>query len=106
MTPINNSDTAWLIVCDYNQDNDLPYEDLKEDILNPEVNSDINNSSPKIGGYEYGHYKHPAFELDWSFYVGAEWERYVATPATMSDRVGGTWYYSQYVGGSVHHETT
>ena len=37
MTPINNSDTAWLIVSDYNQDNDLPYEDLREDILNPEV---------------------------------------------------------------------
>jgi hypothetical protein len=38
MTPINNSDTAWLIVSDYNQDNDLPYEDLREDILNPETN--------------------------------------------------------------------
>jgi hypothetical protein len=39
MTPINNSDTAWLIVSDYNQDNNLPYEDLREDILNPEINS-------------------------------------------------------------------
>ncbi len=39
MNPINNSDTAWLIVTDYNQDNDLFYEDLREDILNPEINS-------------------------------------------------------------------
>jgi hypothetical protein len=38
MTPINNSDTAWLIVSDYNQDNDLSYEELREDILNPNVN--------------------------------------------------------------------
>ncbi len=38
MNPINNSDTAWLIVTDYNQDNNLPYEDLREDILNPEIN--------------------------------------------------------------------
>ncbi len=38
MNPINNSDTAWLIITDYNQDNDIPYEDLKEDILNPNTN--------------------------------------------------------------------
>ncbi len=39
MTPINNSDTAWLIVSDYNQDNNLPYEELREDVLNPDVNN-------------------------------------------------------------------
>jgi hypothetical protein len=33
MTPINNSDTAWLIVSDYNQENNLPYEELREDVL-------------------------------------------------------------------------
>lgn len=38
MTPINNSDTAWLIVADYNQDNGRFHEELREDILNPEVN--------------------------------------------------------------------
>jgi hypothetical protein len=38
MLPINNSDTAWLIVTDYNQDNNLLYEDLRNDILNPETN--------------------------------------------------------------------
>ncbi len=37
MTPINNSDTAWLIVSDYNQDNNLPYETLREDIHNPDT---------------------------------------------------------------------
>jgi hypothetical protein len=36
--PINNSDTAWLIVSDYNQDNSIGYPDcLREDIYNPEV---------------------------------------------------------------------
>jgi len=38
MIPINNSDTAWLIVTDYNQDNDLPYEELREDILTSDGN--------------------------------------------------------------------
>jgi hypothetical protein len=38
MTPINNSDTAWLIVSDYNQDNDLYHEELRDDILDPDVN--------------------------------------------------------------------
>ena len=38
MTPINNSDTAWLITTDFNQDNNLPYIDLKQDIISPDVN--------------------------------------------------------------------
>ncbi len=38
MIPINNSDTAWLIVSDYLQDNNLPYEDLKKDITSPDIN--------------------------------------------------------------------
>ncbi len=38
MLPINNSDTAWLIVSDFNQDNNKFYEELREDILNPETN--------------------------------------------------------------------
>ncbi len=38
MIPINNSDTAWLIITDYNQDNDILYQDLRNDILNPEIN--------------------------------------------------------------------
>lgn len=40
MTPINNSDLAWLVVSDYNQDNDIGYPDaLREDIYNPEINT-------------------------------------------------------------------
>jgi hypothetical protein len=38
MIPINNSDTAWLIITDYNQDNSLPYEDLLQDIYCPSIN--------------------------------------------------------------------
>lgn len=39
MTPINNSDLAWLIVSDYRQDHDiLGAEELRDDINNPEIN--------------------------------------------------------------------
>jgi hypothetical protein len=37
MIPINNSDTAWLIVSDYNQDNGKYHEELREDVLDPDV---------------------------------------------------------------------
>jgi hypothetical protein len=61
MTPINNSDTAWLIVSDHNQDNNLPYEDLREDILNPETNQwqyehhgiSLGNYPDLVGGWFY-----------------------------------------------------
>lgn len=37
MKPINNSDLAWLIVADYNQDNNIGFpDDLREDVLNPD----------------------------------------------------------------------
>ncbi len=39
MLPRNNSDTAWLIVSDYNQDNDIGFPDnLREDIIDPDIN--------------------------------------------------------------------
>lgn len=39
MIPINNSDTAWLIVSDFNQDNNIGFpEELREDIISPDVN--------------------------------------------------------------------
>lgn len=38
MIPINNSDTAWLIVADYNQENSKYHEELRKDVLNPNVN--------------------------------------------------------------------
>jgi hypothetical protein len=49
MQPINNSDTAWLIVADYNQDNGKFYEDLIEDVLNPVTND---------GCYDYEYNAH------------------------------------------------
>ncbi len=59
MIPVNNSDTAWLIVADFNQENGLPYEDLMEDVLNPEINEwcwqhdDYEQScGQKVGGDE------------------------------------------------------
>ena len=54
MTPINNSDTTWLIVTDYNQDNDLPYEELREDVYNPAINQwCYESSSQGVGGVGY-----------------------------------------------------
>ncbi len=38
MIPINNSDTAWLITADFNQDNNKFYLDLIEDIYCPSIN--------------------------------------------------------------------
>ena len=57
MIPINNSDTAWLIVTDYNQDNNLPYEELREDIYNPAINQwhyENNIVCVGVGGYGVG----------------------------------------------------
>lgn len=44
MIPINNSDTAWLIVADYNQENGKYHEELRKDVIDPEING---------WGYEY-----------------------------------------------------
>lgn len=38
MIPINNSDLAWLIVADYNQENGEYHEDLRKDVIDPEIN--------------------------------------------------------------------
>lgn len=39
MVPVNNSDLAWLVTSDYNEDNGiLGAQELREDIYNPEVN--------------------------------------------------------------------
>jgi hypothetical protein len=55
--PINNSDTAWLIVSDYNQENSIGFpEELREDILNPSTNLWIDGGSSEIstiGGSSY-----------------------------------------------------
>jgi hypothetical protein len=56
--PINNSDTAWLIVADYNQENGKFYEELREDVLNPSTNLWIDGGEGTIsnigGGYLIG----------------------------------------------------
>ncbi len=55
MLPINNSDTAWLIVADYNQDNDKFHEELREDVLNPDANIwDWEIQTSRIGGVLIG----------------------------------------------------
>lgn len=53
MTPINNSDTAWLIVSDYNQEHDIPYEDLRNDIYCPSINDWMNESIDRLFSNDY-----------------------------------------------------
>jgi hypothetical protein len=75
MIPINNSDTAWLIVSDYNQDNAIGYPDcLREDIVNPDINvwHYVRDSSDRVGSRE-------AFQVG-TIYMGD------------SDEVGGSNY--------------
>jgi len=126
MVPINNSDTAWLIVSDYNQDNDLPYEDLREDILNCNVN-DWSDSFPyyhnaecifcsgeasgmtdKVGGYNCNSNKvgedsnigRVGTEMHFPLYLLREGEvRYLLIGSDMPGRDGWT---STQVGGNRH----
>jgi hypothetical protein len=63
--PINNSDTAWLIVSDWNQENGKFHEELREDVLEPAINnwyykngmslldSDLSNTMD-VGGFACG----------------------------------------------------
>lgn len=37
MIPINNSDTAWLVVADWNQENGKYYEELRADVYSIET---------------------------------------------------------------------
>lgn len=43
MIPINNSDTAWLIVADFNQENGKYHEELRADIFDPEVDFNMSH---------------------------------------------------------------
>jgi hypothetical protein len=73
MLPINNSDTAWLITTDYNQDNNLPYEDLREDIYCPSINNwcfeykNFGSYGMDVGVGSYGDNSH---SLGGGFYNG------------------------------------
>ncbi len=55
MLPINNSDTAWLVVSDYNQENGIGFPDeLRKDVLNPDINDWDNRSIEDDGGTDVG----------------------------------------------------
>ncbi len=71
MTPINNSDTAWLITADFNQDNNKFYLDLIEDINNPETNQFHYETNGQSGLHEVGNgLRNPGTPLYESFIVG------------------------------------
>lgn len=73
MIPINNSDFAWLVVSDYNQDNNIGFPDeLREDILDPQVNDWYykNRSGPDcVGGFTVG--GQVGSQMGCSAYVGS-----------------------------------
>ncbi len=91
MIPINNSDTAWLIVADYNQDNGKYHQELREDVLNPDVsqwdheieNTYIGGSDDSVGDIAGG-----------SQFVGCD-----------AIRVGGTHNMLGNLGGNPHKGT-
>jgi len=100
MIPINNSDTAWLIVSDYNQDNGLLYEDLREDILNCNVNEwtcelsydvSVNYSIDCIAGNRVGDEDTPEVGSDeYDFIIGSNDLNGASNEAgVIGERVGG-----------------
>lgn len=107
MTPINNSDLAWLIVSDYNQDNNIPgADDLREDVYNPEINDwtaehiyfgigVTNRGCPHlvnpVGGIPTGH-------MDTGGIVGAEIGQNVGQNSIAGSHVGDE-MQGIYVGG-------
>lgn len=103
MVPINNSDTAWLIVADYNQDNSKFHEDLREDVLNPVISDWDNISIGDDGGTDVGARgrisgvggNHAAI-----FYIGGV-NNNVGNQHILSENVGGL-YISGLVGGHVY----
>lgn len=57
MIPINNSDLAWLIVSDYNQDHNVGFpNELREDIYNPDCNDWV--YSYRLAGTGVGSHMH------------------------------------------------
>jgi len=103
MLPINNSDTAWLIVSDYNQDNNLPYEELKEDVLNCNVNDwtyEYDKNDTAVVGNSFGMGSVGGFgsakvNSERSTGVGDEIPRNVGSGFTSeftSELVGGNWH--------------
>lgn len=68
MIPINNSDTSWLIVADYNQDNSIGFpEVLREDVCNVEVNEwNYEDTNRCVGGESFegvGGSRHIGFQV-------------------------------------------
>jgi hypothetical protein len=101
MVPINNSDTAWLILTDYNQDNDLPHEELREDIISPDVNSwYLEHVDIQVGGgiisidVEINVYIYSTNSVGDGFLTGTG-----NTIGVFGERVGGNLWCGSLVGG-------
>ncbi len=97
MTPINNSDTAWLIVTDFNQDNGKFYADLRESIINPEIDQwciEWRHAEPEVGGNQMnenvGNGKCVVGDVDYGFGRGGVGEGRIC----QGELVGGNDYYA------------
>jgi hypothetical protein len=98
MIPINNSDTAWLVVSDFNQDNAIGYpDDLREDVLNPDINDWDNRLIEGDGVGARGRISNIGGNHAAIFYTGGE-NNNVGSQHVLSMNVGGL-YISRFVGG-------
>jgi len=97
MIPINNSDTAWLIVSDYNQDNGKFYEDLREDVNDPDV--DQWHYVYRLGGMSVGSRMNHLGGIDiWDIF-GIEFEEVGIRVNAIGDVGVGGIYDGQFIGG-------
>ncbi len=103
MLPINNSDTAWLIVSDYNQDNAIGYPDcLREDIDSPNINEwNFESYGITVGGRmgewvgdDVNHCSHVGSN------VGSNICNTVGTEPYAYNEVGSSSPIGEYVGGT------
>lgn len=98
MLPINNSDTAWLIVADFNQENDKSHEELRKDVISPDVNQWV---------YENGMHQVGVGEIqvgdslvgDKQFIVGDDHSRVGCDTSIVA---GDYSMYGDLVGGNFH----
>lgn len=98
MLPINNSDLTWLVVADYNQDNDIGYpDDLREDVDNPAINDwHINYRLIGVGTVGKSNRISSANVGDYSRMVGMGMD----IQESNGSHRPGAFLYSGYVGGN------
>lgn len=94
MLPVNNSDTAWLVVADWNQENGKHYKELIEDIIDPDVDAWCNE-------YLYLGVGYSLYQVLNATVGSGEFHRGTATPHDYGYAVGEP-FYGKYIGGNYY----